>query len=64
MERKALGSKGTEFALNPEIGMSAEEMSNRFIKNIGIALNNWKPRSKFSLHKIKPEKTNKAIGIL
>jgi hypothetical protein len=44
--------------------MSAEEMSNRFIKNIGIALDNWKPRSKFSLHKIKPEKTNKAIGIL
>ena len=64
MERKALGSKGIDFALNPEIGMSAEEMSNRFIKNIGIALENWKPRSRFSLHKIKPEKTNKAIGIL
>jgi glycosyltransferase involved in cell wall biosynthesis len=63
-ERKGLGSKGISFALSPEVGMSAEEMSNRFIKNIGIALENWKPRSKFSVHKITPEKNNKAIGIL
>jgi len=63
-ERKALGSKGTAYALDPKVGMSAEEMCNRFIKNINLALDNWKPRSRYSLHEIKPEKTNKAIGIL
>lgn len=49
-ERKKCGFKGREFVSNPEVGMTRTLMAERISKSITDTLNNFKPRTKFSLH--------------
>jgi glycosyltransferase involved in cell wall biosynthesis len=49
-ERKECGLKGREFISNPEVGMSRTFMGERISKSISDVLDNFKPKSKFSLH--------------
>lgn len=64
-ERKQAGEKAREWMLSKESGMSATEMSNRFIKHINFLLDNWTPPSSFDLHKFEKisNKSSKNIGI-
>jgi len=48
-ERERRGLAGREFVTNPEIGMSASEMSRRLMHDIDSCLETWKPRKKFGL---------------
>tara|TARA_B100000131_G_scaffold202966_1_gene194943 strand:+ start:319 stop:1701 length:1383 start_codon:yes stop_codon:yes gene_type:complete len=48
-ERERCGKLGHQFATDNNIGMTAEEMGRRFIKNIDITFENWKPREKYIL---------------
>ena len=50
-ERKECGEKGVEFVQMEEIGMTAENMSNRFIKDMDTAFEKWTPRKRFTLYK-------------
>jgi len=50
-DRDARGLLGREFMMKEEIGMTAELMGNNFIKHMDNALENWKPRKRFSLIK-------------
>jgi len=52
VQRKDFGLEGRKFVTNPDVGMSAKEMGNRFIKHINTTLKNWKPRAKHTLYKI------------
>ena len=47
--RKIRGLMAREFVMNNEIGMSASEMSRRFIQDMEFGFKNWKPRKKFTL---------------
>lgn len=51
-ERKRRGKVGREWMLTIEAGMSAEEMSMRFIHGIDKTIEKWEPRSRYSLYKI------------
>jgi glycosyltransferase involved in cell wall biosynthesis len=48
-ERSEAGLKGREWMLDPKTGMSANEMGNRFIKDMNTAFENWKPRERYEL---------------
>ena len=50
-ERKECGEKGVEFVQMEEIGMTAENMSNRFIKDMDTAFEKWTPRKRYTLFK-------------
>lgn len=49
-ERKSAGLKGREFISNSEVGMTRTLMAERVSKSIKDALDNFTPRTKFSLH--------------
>jgi glycosyltransferase involved in cell wall biosynthesis len=51
-ERKELGKKGREYMQLKEVGMTAEEMSNRFIRDMEIAWDKWVPRNRYQLIKV------------
>ena len=49
--RQECGEKGVEFVQLEEIGMTAEHMSNRFIKDMDTAFEEWTPRKRYTLFK-------------
>ena len=49
--RQEWGEKGVEFVQLEEIGMTAEHMSNRFIKDMDTAFEEWTPRKRYTLFK-------------
>jgi len=51
-ERKRIGKVGREWMLTKEAGMSAEEMSMRFIQGIDKTLEKWTPRKRYNLYRI------------
>ena len=50
IERRGL--KGREWVLSDESGFTATEMGQKFINNIDILLDKWKPQSRFTITKI------------
>jgi len=50
-ERKECGEKGLEFVQDEAIGMTAENMSKRFIKDMDTTFKEWKPRKRYTLYK-------------
>ncbi len=50
-KRKECGEKGVEFVQMEEIGMTAENMSNRFIKDMDTVFEKWTPRKRLTLEK-------------
>ena len=50
--RVEAGSKGREFTLKKEVGMSAKNMCDRFIKDMDTCLEKWTPRKRFTLYKV------------
>jgi glycosyltransferase involved in cell wall biosynthesis len=52
-EREEAGQKGREWMMTKQTGMSAEEMGNRFIKDMTAAFENWTPRNRFELITLK-----------
>tara|TARA_B100000085_G_scaffold79715_1_gene71824 strand:+ start:491 stop:1870 length:1380 start_codon:yes stop_codon:yes gene_type:complete len=50
-KRKECGEKGVEFVQTEEIGMTAENMSKRFIKDMDTAFEKWTPRKRYTLYK-------------
>jgi glycosyltransferase involved in cell wall biosynthesis len=52
-EREDAGQKGREWMMTKQTGMSAEEMGNRFIKDMTAAFENWTPRNRFELVTLK-----------
>jgi glycosyltransferase involved in cell wall biosynthesis len=50
-ERETCGLKGREFVMTEEIGMSGEQMSKNFIKDMDKAFEMWKPRKRYSIFK-------------
>ena len=49
-ERERVGQVGREWLLKEEIGMTAEHMSNRFVKDMDTCFEKWTPRKRFSLY--------------
>jgi glycosyltransferase involved in cell wall biosynthesis len=52
-ERKKMGMKGHEFFMTPEYGYNAKRMCDTLIEGMEGAFENWKPRKRFDLFKIK-----------
>jgi glycosyltransferase involved in cell wall biosynthesis len=50
-ERQVCGAKGREFVMNEEVGMSGEQMSKNFIRDMNKAFEMWKPRKRYSIFK-------------
>ena len=50
-DRRACGEKGREFVMNEEVGMSGEQMSKNFIRDMDKAFEMWKPRKRYSVFK-------------
>ena len=50
-DRRACGEKGREFVMNEEVGMSGEQMSKNFIRDMDKAFEMWKPRKRYSIFK-------------
>ena len=50
--RKECGELGREFTLKEEVGMSAKNMCNRFIKDMDTCMDKFEPRKRFSLYKV------------
>jgi hypothetical protein len=51
-EQTAAGLLGREHYMKPEVGLSAFEMGNRFIKDINTMLEKWQPRKRTEIFKI------------
>ena len=51
-DREKCGAKGREFVMNEEIGMSGEQMSKNFIRDMDKAFEMWKPRKRYSIFKV------------
>ena len=51
-ERKECGLKGREYIMNPEVGMSRDNMSKRVLDSINGALQNFKKKKRFDLYSI------------
>jgi glycosyltransferase involved in cell wall biosynthesis len=49
-ERNTAGLKGREYVIDPEVGMSRNEMSNRIIQSIDDIFENFKTRNRYELH--------------
>jgi len=50
-ERKRCGELGREFVLRDDIGMSAKNMSGRFIKDMDTCMEKFEPQKRFTLYK-------------
>ena len=50
-KRKECGEKGLDFVQLEEIGMTAENMSKRFIKDMDTAFEKWTPRKRYTIYK-------------
>lgn len=50
-ERARRGRLGREWALSKEVGMTSENMSERFIQAFDDVFDNWSPRAKFGIYK-------------
>ena len=50
-DREKCGTKGRDFVMNEEIGMSGEQMSKNFIRDMDKAFEMWKPRKRYSIFK-------------
>ena len=50
-ERERRGKLGREWAMSEEAGMTSQLMCQRFIDNFNDVFANWKPRTRFSIHK-------------
>ena len=50
--REKDGKKGMEFINNKEVGMTAEEMGNRFIESMDTTFEKWKPRERYTMEVI------------
>ena len=50
-KRQECGEKGLDFVQLEEIGMTAENMSKRFIKDMDTAFEKWTPRKRYTLYK-------------
>lgn len=51
-DRKECGLAGRKYFTNPETGLSASNMGDRFIKDINTVFEKWKPRKRVELVKI------------
>jgi|TARA_Y100000034_G_scaffold116400_1_gene154678 glycosyltransferase involved in cell wall biosynthesis len=51
-KRKECGLKGMEFVKREDIGMTAEHMSNRFIKDMDTAFDKWERRKRYAMYKV------------
>jgi glycosyltransferase involved in cell wall biosynthesis len=51
-EREEAGIKGQEYFKSVGAGLSAKEMSNRFIKDMNTAMEKWQPRKRFEIVKM------------
>ena len=51
-ERKRRGLKGREWVTSDEAGFTSKRMGERFIENLDILFEKWKPRKRFSLTKV------------
>ncbi len=51
-ERERCGELGRQFVTDDLIGMHGEEMSKRFINSMDDALENWKPRLRYTLEAV------------
>ena len=51
-EREEAGVKGQEYFKSVGAGLSAKEMSNRFIKDMNTAMEKWQPRKRFEIVKM------------
>ncbi len=51
-EREKVGEIGREWLLKEETGMTAENMSNRFIKDMDTCFEKWTPRKRFGLYEV------------
>ena len=49
-ERKQMGLKGREYIMNPEVGMSRDNMAIRVINGINDCLDNFQKKKKFDLY--------------
>ena len=49
-ERKQMGLTGREYIMNPEVGMSRDNMATRVNESINDCLNNFEKKKKFDLH--------------
>ena len=46
-------SDEASFLVDKKIGMSAEEMCNRFINSMNLAFEKWQPKSRYILEEVK-----------
>jgi glycosyltransferase involved in cell wall biosynthesis len=51
--RKKYGLKGREWSMSDESQMESKKMGNNFINSMDVLFNNWVPKSKYSIDKIK-----------
>ena len=51
-ERTEAGLKGREWMLSEEVGMSSKHMCDRFVHDMDRTFKKWKPRKRFTLHKV------------
>ena len=49
-DRKEYGELGREYALREDVGFSAKNMCDRFIKDIDTTLEKWTPRPRFETY--------------
>ena len=51
-ERKRRGLEGRKWAASKESGFTANIMGQRFLKNLNILFDKWKPQPRFTITKI------------
>ena len=51
-ERDEVAREARKFINDPKIGMEAQNMANRFIKDMDNAFDNWKPKKHFTLEQL------------
>ena len=51
-KREEVGQVGREWLMKEETGMTAELMSNRFIKDMDTCFEKWTPRKRFNLYEV------------
>jgi len=51
-ERERRGLAGRDWAMSNEAGFTAEKMGERFIENLEVLFENWKPQPRFSVMKV------------
>jgi hypothetical protein len=63
-KREEYGNAGREWILSDESRMSASKMCAALSECVDTCLNNWKPRKRFTLYKVKQKEQIKNTGIL